>query len=100
MRVEINCATALMCGCLILSLSNHIDVRLACALGKKLIEVTIVADKDDPLDHLGNYVVSFWKENESEPLSAPPGARNLARAFPFRPQIIRDSDISSLCRPC
>jgi hypothetical protein len=29
--------------------------------------VIIIADKDAPQDCLGNYVVSFWKENEDEP---------------------------------
>jgi hypothetical protein len=35
--------------------------------GKKLIEVIIAADEDAPPDYLGNYVVSFWRENEDEP---------------------------------
>ena len=29
--------------------------------------MVIIADKDAPPDYLGNYVVSFWKENEDEP---------------------------------
>lgn len=34
---------------------------------KKLIEIIIAADEGVSLDCLGNYVISFWRENEDEP---------------------------------